>query len=76
MVCRWGYNLRILQERKGLPSAEYSFSYTIEEDVLYIDFAYEGAKDAQYTFRVEGDFLILEGGNSTTQGTLILKRVS
>ena len=59
-----------------LPSAEYSFSYTIEEDVLYIDFAYEGAKDAQYTFHVEGDSLILEGGNSTTQGTLILKRVS
>lgn len=59
-----------------LPSSEYEFVYSIKEDILYIDFDYEGAKDAQYKFTVEGDVLTMEGGNTTTQGTLTLKKIS
>lgn len=57
-----------------LPSAEYEFSYTIKDDILRIDFDYEGAKDAQYTFVVDGDTLTLTGGNETTKGTYVLQK--
>lgn len=57
-----------------LPSAQYDFTYTIDGDILNIDFDYDGAKDAQYTFTVDGDELTLDGGNSTTQGTYVLTR--
>ena len=57
-----------------LPSAQYDFTYTIDDDVLYIDFAYDGAKDAQYAFVVDGDVLTLDGGNSTTRGIYVLTK--
>lgn len=57
-----------------LPSAQYDFTYTIDDNVLSIDFDYDGAKDAQYTFTVDGDVLTLDGGNSTTQGIYELTR--
>ena len=57
-----------------LPSAQYGFTYTIDANVLNIDFDYDGAKDAQYIFTVDGDVLTLDGGNSTTQGTYVLTR--
>lgn len=57
-----------------LPHAQYVFSYTIEEDVLCIDFDHEGAKDAEYTFHVEGDTLTLNGGNATTKGEFVLTK--
>ena len=57
-----------------LPTTEYEFSYTVSERVLNIDFTYEGAKDAQYSFTVEGDTLTLEGGSDTTQRTYTLYR--
>ena len=57
-----------------LPSATYEFTYTTQENELYIDFVYEGAKDARYIFRVEGKRLTLEGGNNTTQGIYELTR--
>lgn len=57
-----------------LPSAQYDFTYTIDDNVLNIDFDYDGAKDAQYTFTVDGDVLTLDGGNSTTQGIYELTR--
>lgn len=57
-----------------LPSTEYKFTYTIKDNILSIDFDYEGAKDAQYTFAIDGDILTLEGGNATTQGTYVLRK--
>jgi hypothetical protein len=57
-----------------LPSATYEFTYTTEENQLHIDFAYEGAKDASYSFSIEGKRLTLEGGNNTTQGIFELTR--
>ena len=58
-----------------LPSTEYEFTYTTKDDVLYIDFIAENAKDASYAFQVNGDTLTFEGGNATTQGTYVLKKV-
>lgn len=55
-----------------LPSVEYTFSYSVEDNTLNIDFDHEGAKDAQYTFFITGDALTLDGGNSTTQGRYVL----
>lgn len=57
-----------------LPSAEYEFAYTVKDNILYIDFDYDGAKDAQYVFAVDGDKLSLDGGNTTTQGTYVLTK--
>ncbi len=57
-----------------LPSSEYEFTYIIKDNILRIDFDYEGAKDAQYTFAIDGDILTLEGGNATTQGTYVLRK--
>ena len=58
-----------------LPSAEYEFSYKIKENILYIDFVSDKAKDASYTYQIQGDTLTLEGGNETIQGTYVLKKV-
>ncbi len=55
-----------------LPSAEYDFSYAVKENTVYIDFLYDGAKDAQYNFAVDGNTLTLEGGNATTQDIYVL----
>lgn len=57
-----------------LPSVEYEFAYTVKENTVYIDFLYDGAKDAQYIFAVDGNTLTLEGGNVTTQGTYALTK--
>ena len=57
-----------------LPSAQYDFTYSVDGDILNIDFAYEGAKDAQYKFTIEGNMLTLDGGNSTTHGIYELTR--
>ena len=57
-----------------LPTAEYPFRYSVKDDVMEIDFEYEGAKDARYTYTINGDTLILNGGNSTMQSELILKK--
>lgn len=57
-----------------LPSAEYEFTYTVKDNTLYIDFEFDGAKDAQYVFSVEGNTLTLDGGNATTQGIYVLTK--
>ena len=57
-----------------LPSAEYKFTYTIKDNTLNIDFDYEAAKDAKYTFVIDGDILTLEGGNATNQGIYVLHK--
>lgn len=57
-----------------LPSAQYEFSYTVKDNMLYIDFDYEDARDAQYEFTINGDMLTLNGGNIAAQGTYVLSR--
>lgn len=57
-----------------LPDSEYEFTYEVEDDILYIDFVHEGAKDAEYVFRVNGDVLTMDGGNATTRGEYVLRR--
>ena len=54
-----------------LPTAEYEFRYTIEEDVLVIDYTDEQVKDARYTYSIDGNKLTLNGGNATTQGEFV-----
>ncbi len=58
-----------------LPSHTYDFRYTTDESTLTIDFTYEGAKDAVYTFTLKGDILTLSGGNEDVQGTYTLNRI-
>lgn len=38
---------------------EYNFTYTVDEDKVYLDFESESAKDVGYTFTVQGDKLTL-----------------
>ena len=54
-----------------LPSAEYEFTYSAQDDALCIDFDYEGAKGAEYTFVTEGNTLTFYGGKTIniTKGT-------
>lgn len=49
-----------------LPSAEYKFTYTVNNNKLYIDFESDKATDSNYEFSFENDKLILKGINSTT----------
>ena len=57
-----------------LPSAKYEFAYIVKENILYINFTYDGAKDAHYIFTVDGNTLTLDGGNTTTQGKYVLTK--
>lgn len=57
-----------------LPNSEYEFTYRIDRNSLYIDFVHEEAKDAEYIFQVNGDILILNGGNTTTNGEYVLTK--
>lgn len=55
--------------------AEYEFNYTIEGDVLHIDFVDEGALDASYTFQVEKRMLFLTGGPGDAKSEYVLSRM-
>lgn len=57
-----------------LSDSEYEFTYRLEGDWLFIDFADEAARDSAYTFRVEGDRLRLKGGERTIDGNFELRR--
>lgn len=56
-----------------LPSAEYKFTYVINDNKLYIDFESEKAIDSDYEYSFENDKLILRGINATT-GTYTFQR--
>lgn len=58
-----------------LSAAQYEFTYRIDGDRLFIDFADEAARDGAYTFRVEGDRLHLRGGEGTIGGNFELRRI-
>lgn len=57
-----------------LPTTEYAFNYSIEGNILRIDFISEEALDANYTFQVEKNALFLTGGPGDAKTTYALKR--
>lgn len=57
-------------------NTEYTFSYTVQEDNVRIDFDNAYIASARYTFAVENDTLVLSGENGTTGGTYTLTRLS
>ena len=64
-------------EGKGalrLSAAQYEFTYRIDGDRLFIDFADEAARDGAYIFSLEGDRLRLTGGEGTLGGDFELRR--
>lgn len=48
-----------------LPSSEYKFTYTVNNNKLYIDFESDKATDSNYEYSFENDKLILKGIYST-----------
>ena len=57
-----------------LSDSEYEFTYRLEGDWLFIDFADEAARDGAYTLSLEGDRLRLTGGEGTFGGNFELRR--
>lgn len=50
-----------------LPTAQYAFTYTLEDDTLHIDFENENVRDAVYTYAIEDESLILTGTGGAVQ---------
>ena len=55
-------------------TANYTFTYTVKDDVLFIDYATDALTDCEYTFTVDKDTLVLEGGKGTVGGTYTLTK--
>lgn len=51
-----------------LPSSQYNFTYTLNENIIHIDFESEKATDSDYIYSLDEGKLILNGTN-TTAGT-------
>ena len=45
----------------------FEYSYTIKNNIVYLDFKLEYVTDCQYTYTVEGDKLTLIGGEGTAE---------
>lgn len=58
-----------------LMTMEYEFTYTIEDDLVRINFVDEAALDANYTFEVQKNILFLTGGPGDAKSEYILNRV-
>lgn len=58
-----------------LMHAEYEFQYTVDGDLLVIDFVDEGALDSKYTFSVEKRLLFMTGGPGDAKSEYVLQRV-
>ena len=56
-----------------VPSAEYKFTYVLNDNKMYIDFESDRATDSDFEYSFEGDKLILKGIKSTT-GTYTFTR--
>lgn len=48
-------------------SSHFEFTYKVEDDTLYLDFALDYVTDCQYTFSVDGEKLTLVGGEGTAE---------
>lgn len=55
-----------------VPRNRYSFTYTMEDDWLFIDFEDEKALDSAFEYDKDGDKLTLVGGNEDNRGTFVL----
>lgn len=58
-----------------LPESEYAFTYRLEGEALTIDFESVRAHDGTYRAGMEGDRLILAGGEGTIGGTYEFTKV-
>ena len=82
VVGRWDVDgttaYRFEQDGTGalmLPTTEYKFNYTIEGNVLRIDFVDEAALDANYTFVVQKTTLFLTGGPGDAKTDYALRKI-
>ena len=57
-----------------LPDKEYPFSYKLAGGKLSIDFESEEARDATYACALNGNQLILEGGDGAANGSYTMTR--
>lgn len=48
-------------------NTHYEFTYSINDNILHIDFALDYVTDCQYTYTLEGDKLTLIGGEGTAE---------
>ena len=48
-------------------NTHYEFTYSINDDDLYIDFALDYVTDCRYTYSVDGNKLTLVGGEGTAE---------
>ena len=55
---------------------KYPYTYSIEENILKLDFEDDFIRDASYTFSIENNLLTLIGGEGTTGGEYTLERES
>lgn len=58
-----------------LTNSRYDYTFKIKGDDLYIDYKDDMLGDGCYTFAVEGDTLILTGGEGTSGRTYVLTKV-
>ena len=45
----------------------FEYTYTVKDDIVYLDFELDYVTDCQYTYTVEGDKLTLIGGKGTAE---------
>ena len=48
-------------------NTHYEFSYSIKDNILYIDFTLDYVTDCQYTYTLDGNKLTLVGGEGTAE---------
>ena len=77
LIGTWAFDTVTVYEFDGagngamvLPTAQYIFSYSIEEDQLHIDFEDERITDVVYTFTIQDDNLTFVSPEGATQFTL------
>ncbi len=57
-----------------VPKGNYSFTYTLDDDKLSIDFHDENALDSEFVYEVEDDVLTMVGGNKAIKETYVLQK--
>ena len=58
-----------------LDDVHYEYKYKISGDNLKLDFTEDVVRDCEYKFGVDGDTLVLTGGEGTDGGTYQLKKI-
>lgn len=77
----WQYDEYIKYEFDGegsgcmcLEDLHYEYKYTVDNNELILDFKDESVHDCTYTFLIDGNALMLTGGEGTIGGTYELKK--